>query len=186
MCWQIQPWWPLGLYIYWNDCHLFWAHNTETETLYSPPSAPQSCWRTDEHRKIRILVLTVDSSFCFLPHINSLRTPVLSRVQTIIAEPSPHFSLNQIYEWVSGASCVPRCVQRSCRSLMQQHTFKTSSADFLFVSAWTRHRVAWFLVVLCQCVLTDSQQLFFFFFLSSCFCNQLECSHIMSPTICRM
>lgn len=52
------------------------------ERYIRPPSAPQSCWRTDEHRKIRILVLTVDSSFCFLPHINSLRIPLLSRVQT--------------------------------------------------------------------------------------------------------
>lgn len=36
-CWQIPPWGPLALYIYWNDRYLISAHNTETETLYSPP-----------------------------------------------------------------------------------------------------------------------------------------------------
>lgn len=62
---------------------------TEMIVIYFQPiilkqrrGAPQSCWRTDERWKNSILVLTVDSSFCFLPRINSLGIPRLSGVQT--------------------------------------------------------------------------------------------------------
>lgn len=184
MCWQIEPRWPLGLYIYWNDRYLFSSHNTETEALFSLPySASELLEDRGTLEKLSWLSIVL-SAFC--PILIPSEYHYFPEFRQLIAEPSPHFSLNQVYEWVSYASCIPRCAQRSCRSLMQQHTFKTSSADLFFFGLGlysTQSSLVAGRILNKQCVLTDSQQLFF---LSSCFCDQLECSRIMSPTICRM